>query len=304
MFFHDLRLGLRTLLRQPLFTVVAVLVLGLGIGANTAVFSVIDAVLLRPLPYPRPDRLVQVRESMPVFEGTSVSLPNFLDWRAGQTTLTDLALSRGSNFNLSEPGGRIAPERVNGAQVTANFFAVLGVRPALGRDFTEAEDTPGGPKVALISDRLWRRRFGGNPAAVGQRLVLDAVSYEIIGVLPASWSYPRQREVVVPLGDLRKDPTVDNRGNHPGFTALGRLRDGVTLEAAKGNLNAIARELERRYPDSNTGRHVTVRDLLEASVGDYRNGLYLLLGAVGCVLLIACANVANLQLARATARNR
>ena len=301
---HDLCHGLRTLLRQPLFTVVAVLVLGLGIGANTAVFSVIDAVLLRPLPYPHPDQLVQVRESTPSFESGSVSLPNYLDWRAGQKTLTDIALSRGNSFNLAEPGSKAIPERVNGAQVTANFFTVLGVRPALGRDFTEAEDTPGGAKVALLSDGFWRRRFGENPAVIGQRLVLDAESYEIIGVLPASWGYPRQRDVVVPLGDLRKAPGVNNRGNHVSFTGVARLRAGVSLGAARENLNAIARELERRYPDTNTGRRVNVRGLLEASVRDYRNSLCLLLGAVGCVLLIACANVANLQLARATARTK
>ena len=301
---HDLRHGLRTLVRQPLFTLVAVLVLGLGIGANTAVFSVIDAVLLRPLPYPHPDRLVMIRESTPSFASGSASLPNYLDWRAGQTTLTDLALSRGTSFNLADPGSKAPPERINGAEVTANFFAVLGVRPVLGRDFTEAEDAPGGAKVALLSDGLWRRRFGANPAVVGQRLVLDAVSHEIIGVLPASWGYPRARDVVVPLGDLRNAPNITDRGNHVSFTGVARLRDGVTLDAAKGNLNAIARELERRYPDTNTGRRVNVRGLLDATVGDYRHSLYLLLGAVGCVLLIACANVANLQLARATARTR
>jgi putative ABC transport system permease protein len=301
---HDLRHGLRSLLRQPLFTVVAVLVLGLGIGANTAVFSVIDAVLLRPLPYPRPDRLVLVREVLPLFDSGSVSYPNYLDWCAGQNTLTDLALARRSSFNLSDPRAATLPERVDGAEMTWNLCRILGVHPLLGRDFTADDDHPGSGKVALLSEGLWRRRFGSNPGVLGQRVVLNAVSYEIVGVLPESWGFPRRAQVAVPLGDLRKDANLLSRGNHNNFSSVGRLRDGVTIAAAKANLNAIAQELERRYPDTNTGRRVNVKGLLEYSVGDYRGGLYLLLGAVGCVLLIACANVANLQLARATARTK
>ena len=303
---YDLRYSVRTIARQPFFTIVTVLVLALGIGANTAVFSIVNTVLLRPLPYPDPDRLVRVLESTSLMDGSAVSLPNYLDWRAGQKEFTDLAVLRSNTFNISVPqGGQTAvPERVNGTDVSANYLSVLGLRPELGRDFTESEDTPGGPKAVLIGDTLWRRLFNADPSVVGRSVVLDSKPYEIIGVLPPSLDYPRSTEMLVPLGDLRAKAGVNSRDTHPGFTVLGRMREGVTLTAAVENLNAVARELERRFPDSNTGRRVTARTLLDSQVGGYRLTLFLLLGAVACVLLIACANVANLQLARATGRTR
>ena len=302
---QDLRYSLRLLRKSPGYTAIVVLVLGLGIGANTAVFSVIDAVLLRPLPYPQSDQLVILRDKMRNFDKASVSYPDYLDWRAAQHSCTDVALVRRTSFSLSFPAATGAPpEQVNAGEVTANLLSILRLRPEVGRDFTEAEDTANGPKVVMLGDALWRRRFGADRAVVGQRILISGVSREIVGVLPPELGFPRQSEIAVPLGDLRADPSILARDNHPGFTALARLKPGVTLAAASQDFNAIGNELARRYPASNTDRRINVHSMLEYTVGDYRHSLYLLLGAVGCVLLIACANVANLQLARASGRRK
>ena len=300
----DLRYAFRMIAKQPGFAALAILAFALGIGANVAIFSVVNAVLLRPLPYPHSERLISIRERTPTFPGGSVSYPNFLDWRASQHSFTDLALFRRESYNLSSVKGGTPPERIGGGRVTANFFTVLGVPPQLGRDFTEADDVPHGPKVALISDKMWRKRFGASREVLGQHLLLDGVSYEIIGVLPAIVRIPRLAEIYVPLGDVRTEPGVLLRDNHPGFGVLGRLKEGVTLEQATTDLDAVAAALEKKYPESNTGRRTTTALLLESSVGQYRQSLYLLLGAVACVLLIACANVANLQLARMLVRGK
>src|SRR3954469_15603965 len=300
----DIRYAFRMMAKQPGFAALAILAFALGIGANVAIFSVVNAVLLRPLPYPNSERLINIRERTPTFPGGSVSYPNFLDWRAAQHTFTDIALFRRESYNVSTPKGGIAPERIAGGRVMFNFLKVLGVAPQLGRDFTEAEDVPKGPKVALISDKLWRTRFGASREVLGKQLLIDSVPYEIIGVLPPIVRLPRLGEIVVPLGDVRAQPGVLLRDNHPGFSALGRLKPGVTLEQANADMNTIAAALEKKYPDSNTGRRLTMQGLLESSVGTYRQSLYMLLGAVVCVLLIACANVANLQLARMVARGK
>ena len=302
--FSDIRYAFRMIAKQPGFAALAVLAFALGIGANVAIFSVVNAVLLRPLPYPDSERLVSIREKTPTFPGGSVSYPNFLDWRASQHTFTDLALFRRESYNLSSVKGGTAPERIGGGRVTANFFTVLGAPPQLGRDFTEADDVPHGPKVALISDKMWRKRFGASREVLGQHVVIDGVSHEIIGVLPSIVKLPRLAEIYVPLGDVRTEPGVLLRDNHPGFGTLGRLKPGVSLEQGTADLDAIAAALEKKYPESNTGRRTTTALLLESSVGQYRQSLYLLLGAVACVLLIACANVANLQLARMLARGK
>src|SRR5262245_21686253 len=301
---NDLRYSLRQLLKHPGFTFVAILTLALGIGANTAIFSIVNAVLLRPLPYPEPDRLVLVRERTNIFESGSVSLPNYLDWRAAQRGFTDLALMRRDDANLSGVSSDVEAERVVCARVTYNFSSVLGVPPELGRDFRESDDVPHCKKVALISDALWKRRFGGSRNVIGRNITLDSVQREIIGVLRPNIKVPRAAQVYIPLEDLRSDKDYVNRGNHPGFSALGRLKPDVTLAQATSDLNNIAAELERRYPDSNTGRRVTALILLDSAVKDFKQGVWLLLAAVGCVLLIACANVANLQLARALGRER
>jgi putative ABC transport system permease protein len=300
----DIRYAFRMIAKQPGFAALAILAFALGIGANTAIFSVVNAVLLRPLPYPQSQELINIREKTPTFPGGSVSYPNFLDWRAAQHTFTDLALFRRESYNVSTPKGGNAPERIAGGRVMFNFLTVLGVAPQLGRDFTEADDVPNGPKVALISDKLWRTRFSASREVLGQKLLIDSVSYEIIGVLPSIVQLPRLAEIFVTLGDERAKPGTLLRDNHPGLGAVGRLKPGMTLEQAEADMNTIAAALEKKYPDTNTGRGVTLKRLLEASVGQYRQSLYLLLGAVVCVLLIACANVANLQLARMLVRGK
>jgi putative ABC transport system permease protein len=301
---NDLRYALRMLAKQPAFTAIAVLTLAVGIGVNTAIFSVVNAVLLRPLPYPQPDRLVLIRERTNIFDSGSVSLPNYLDWRASQRGFTDLALFRRGDANLAGAASDAEAERVGSARVTYNFLSMLGVPPELGRDFREADDVPHCKKVALISDALWKRRFGSSRGVIGQSITLDGVEREIIGVLRPNVKLPRAAQIFIPLEDLRADKDYLNRENHPGFSSLGRLKPGVTLAQATADLNNIATELERRYPDSNTGRRISALVLLDSAVKDYKHGVSLLLAAVGCVLLIACANVANLQLARALGRDR
>ena len=300
----DIRYAIRMLLKAPAFTAIAIVALALGIGANTAIFSVIDAVLMRPLPYPQSDRLILLREKMPLLDRGSVSYPNYLDWRAQNRSFTDLALYRRGAMNLSSRDESTPPERVAGGVMSWNMLRVVGLKPIVGRDFSEAEDVPGGPKVALISEALWKNRFAGSPKAIGQQLVVDAVPREIVGILPNDIQLMRTAQVYLPLGDLRAEKDMLQRDNHPGFSALGRLKPGVTLQQAQADLDNIARELTRKFPASNTGRSVHTERLLEAFVGDYRQSLNLLLVAVGCVLLIACANVTNLQLARALARGK
>ena len=299
----EIRYALRMLSKSPGFTVVAILALGLGIGANTAIFSVVNAVLLRPLPYPEPDRLVLVRESTSTFPNGSVSYPNYLDWRAGQHSFTDLALVRRESFNFAvTAGGDAAPDRVSGARVTANYLSILGIQPLIGRDLKEADDQPGSVPVVLIGETIWRTRFAKSNEVLGRQVIIDGVPREIVGVLPESVKFPRLSQIWLPLADLRAEENVIRRGNHPGFSSLGRLKPGLSLTQAKADLDTIAAALEKQYPETNTTRRVHMQLLLEAAVGEYRHNLHLLLGAVACVLLIACANVANLQLARALAR--
>ena len=301
---NDFRFAVRQLLKNPAFAVVAMFALALGIGANTAIFSVVNAVLLRPLPYPEPEKLVSIRERTNVFPDGAVSYPNYLDWRESQRSLTDIALVRRDNYNLSSPNGDTEPRQIGGARVTWNFLSIMGLPVRAGRDLTEADDRPGSAKVVLISERIWQERFAGSQKAIGRQLIVDAVPREIVGVFPNNLRFPRKTEIIVPLAEKRADEGVLHRDNHPGFSAVARLKPGFTLKQADTDLDNIARELERRYPDSNTNRRVVIQALLERTVGDYRQALSLLLGSVVCVLLIACANVANLQLARALARGK
>ena len=303
-FLTELRYAVRLLLKSPGFTVIAIVALALGIGANTAIFSVVNAVLLRPLPYPEPDKLVVIREKTSKFPSGSVAYPNYLDWRGGQKGFTDLALVRRENYNFADVGGSSAPERIAGGRITWNFLEVMKMPTILGRNINESEDVPGAPPVVLISERLWKSHFGSSRDVIGKQVVVDGVQREIVGVTPADLRYPRAAEIFVPLGDMRQQPSMLARGNHPGFSTIGRLKPGVSLQLATDDLNNIAAELERKYPDTNTDRRIRADLLLEAAVGNYRHSLSLLLAAVGCVLLIACANVANLQLARAISRTK
>lgn len=305
--FTDFRFAFRQLLKQPGFAFIAILVLALGIGANTAIFSVVNAVLLRPLPYPHSERLVLLRERLlgpSGFESGSVSYLNYLDWRAAQRSFSDLGLARTEGVSLSASDGTSPPEAIRAGRITANYLSILQLPPLVGRDFAKSDDVPGAAKVALISERIWRKQFGGAPSAIGQRLNIDGLPREIIGVVSERVRFPRDCDVFLPLADLRADHDFLSRGNHEAFSCLGRLKSGATLKGAIAEFDTIAADLSRRYPDSNTGRQVSAKLLLEYSVGQYRYLLGVLLAAVGCVLLIACANVANLQLARGIARRK
>jgi putative ABC transport system permease protein len=300
---NDLRFALRQLRKSPGFTLIAVLTLALGIGANTAIFSVIYAVLLQPLPYPEGDRLMLLTESDANQPQISVSFPNYVDWKRDNTVFEHLALSRRESFNLSGLEGR-APEQISGAIVTANFFKAIGLTPQFGRVFTEEEDRVGGPMVAVISDRLWQRLFARDPNVLGRAVNFGNQPYTIIGVMPPQMFSPRTAEVWFPLMRRTDDPAWQARDNHPGLYGWGRLKPGVTIEKALAEMKEIAARLSKQYPDSNANVSVTVNTLLENQVGDYRASLTLLLGAVALVLLIACANLANLLAARGAARAR
>ena len=301
---EDLRFAFRQLVKNPGFTLIAIFALALGIGANTAIFSMVNAVLLRPLPYPDFEKLIVVRERSTLFERGAVGYMNWRDWHVTQRSFTDLALVRRETNNFSIGSGRGAPEQVRGVRTSGGFLSVLGLKPKIGRDLAPAEDVAGAPNVALISENLWRRHFAGSPDVLGQRALIDGLEREIVGVFPSSLQLGRNPDVMLPLSEIATDPGMLSRDNHQGFWALGRLKNGVTMEQANGDLNSIAIELEKKYPKSNTGRRVTMRPLFDTTVGDYRANLNLLLAAVACVLLIACANVANLQFARALARAR
>ncbi|HJT82792.1 MAG TPA: ABC transporter permease [Chthoniobacterales bacterium] len=298
----DIRYSLRQLAKHPSFTVIAIFALALGIGANTAIFSVVNSVLLRPLPYPDSDKLILVRERTNLFDNGAVGYMNWLDWHQSQRSFTELALVRRESFNFSVNSDTAAPERIRGLRASSGLLSVLGLKLKLGRDLTPAEDNAGAPDVALISEKLWRNRFAGSGSVLGKRALIDGLMREIVGVFPATLQFGRYPDVILPLGEIAKEPGMLSRDNHQGFSALGRLKPGVSLEQAKADLDAIAADLEKKYPDTNTGRRVRMDLLFEAIVADYRAMLNMLLGAVGCVLLIACANVANLQLARALSR--
>jgi putative ABC transport system permease protein len=298
---NDIRYALRQLRKSPGFTLIAVLTLALGIGANTAIFSVINAVLLRPLPYPEANRIVTLSESTPSQPEISISWPNFLDWKAESTVFESLAVGRRESFNLSDVPGR-GPERVSGFVVTAPFFKVIGLNPQIGRTFTEEEDKAGGNRLAVISDALWQRAFNRDPAVLGREINLHNQLYTILGVMPPQMTSPSGVDVWLPL--MRRVPNGWARGMHPGLYAWGKLKPGVSVEQARKRMKTIAAGLEKRYYSDNAGITVNVTSLLENQVGPYKKNLGLLLGAVGLVLLIACANLANLLAVRGAGRAR
>src|SRR5262245_37426077 len=296
---QDLRYGLRMLAKKPSFTAVAVFTLALGIGANSTIFSVVNAVLLRPMPLEDPDRLIKIWETfLPSGQGTA-SIPNLKDWREHNTVFNGIAAYQSSSFNLR---GQDSPERLQGSAVSTNFFDVVGVRPRLGRAFQTREDEPGRNRVALLSHRLWQRAFGGDAGVVGKDIPLNGENYTVIGVMPPEFRFPsRLTELWVPL-DIPPN-LIDSRDNHFLYT-LARMKPGVSLEQAREQMVTIAKRLEQQYPDSQTGRSVFLIPLQEETVRNIRPALLALMFAVGFVLLIACANVANLLLARATSRRK
>jgi putative ABC transport system permease protein len=297
--FKDLRYGFRMLRRRPGFTAVAVLTLALGIGANSAIFSVVNAVLLRPLPYPEPERLVSVYESLPQGGTGSVSVPNLTDWRAQSDVFTGIAAYQYGDFNLQE---RQQPVRAIGAYVSPNFFEVLGATPEAGRALLEGEDAAGRERVVVLSDKLWRRAYGADAGLVGRDILLGGEKYAVVGVMPPSVQFPSPSvELWVPL--VFSDAQRASRGQHA-FNTVARLKPGVSLEQAREQMSTIGRVLEQQYPAQQEGRGVTVNLVQEEAVQFVRPALLILLGAVGFVLLIACTNVANLLLARAAARRK
>ena len=297
-FLSDLRHGLRLLRRTPGFTAVAVATLALGIGANTAIFSTIDSVLLRPLPYGDPDRLVMVFEDASYigFARNTPAPANYFDWKARNRVFTDLAATRGAIANLTAGG---PPEQVLGRRVTANFFSVLEVQPLLGRTFTDEEDRTAAP-VAIISYGLWQRRFGGRESAVGSPMLMNGAERTIIGVMPANFSF-RSREIDFWTPIQFTPAEAANRNSHF-LNVVGRLRDDVPLERAREDMRAIAAQLASEYPDSNARVGSVVIPIKEDLLGNTQFALIVLMAAAGCVLLIACANLASLLLSRAVSR--
>ncbi|HEU0179206.1 MAG TPA: ABC transporter permease [Blastocatellia bacterium] len=297
--FQDLRYGSRMLLKSKGFTAVAVLTLILGIGANTAIFSVVNAVLLNPLPYPEPERLVWLRESNPTINlpQFSVTPATFSDWRSQNNVFEQMAAFREDGFNL-QAGDE--PRRTPGARVTADFFAALGVQPAMGRAFLPQEDAPGGERVVILSHALWSQSFGGDPQLIGKQLKVDGQAHTVIGIMAPGFSYPQDDTGLwTPFAlDLKS-----NRGAHY-LRVVGRLKPDATLQQARSEFETIALRLEQAYPETNKGWRVFMQPLHEMVSGELKTPLYILLGAVLFVLLIGCANVANLLLSRSATRER
>jgi predicted permease len=300
---QDVRYACRMLLKYPRFTVVAVLTLALGIGVNTAIFSVVNGVLLNPLPFPAADQLVALYSRTADGPRASSSYPNFLDWVRDNRSFSDLAAFRPDDLNLIGLG---QPERVPAVMVSASFFRMLGVQPVIGRTFLPADDQSGAAPVVLISENFWQRKFGSSRTALGQTLTLSGTSYPIIGVIPATFQFYARNfhpsDVYVPIGSWNA-PGFRNRKVSMAMDVVGRLKPDVSLEQANGDMQAIARGLAQQYPEVNNGTGITLISLKSDLIGPVRPLLLLLVTAVIFVLLIACVNVANLMLARTSRRS-
>src|SRR5690242_3075673 len=267
---QDVRLALRSLRRAPTYALAAVAALALAIGANTALFSLIEATLLRPYPYPHPERVLLIRESSKQFPDSSVAYPNFVDWRAQtKDSFSGMAAFRRDSFNLTGSG---EPERVAARQVTSDFFDVLGAQPQLGRFFTAQDDSAGAPRTVVLGNALWQRRFASDPRVVGQTITLGGDSYTVIGILPPGFRFLSTQDVFVPLA-LWADQ-FKNRVDYPGISVVARMRPGVSLEGARAALNAVAARLEKEYPRSNLGHAVRAVTVQEDQTADYRSALF------------------------------
>jgi predicted permease len=303
-FLQDIRYALRMLAKSPGFLGIASLTLALGIGANTALFSVVNGVLLNPLPYPHPDRLVALYSRTATFSESSISYPNFLDWQRNNRSFAAMAAYRSENFNLTGAG---EPERVRGEMVSADFFSILGVSPVIGRDFTAQDDHSGAPPVVILSEGFWKQRLAGSPQILGQAISLNGTPYTVVGVIPANFFFMgdnfRLSDAYTPIGRWT-DPTFLDRRVGMGMDAVARLKSGFTLAQARSDLDAVAQALSKEYPDADKDSGIVAIPLKQDMVGDVAPLLYVLLGAVGFVLLIACVNIANLLLARSTGRAR
>ncbi len=296
----DIRFAMRMLAKSPMFTIIAVLTLGLGIGANTAIFSVVNAVLLRPLPYPEPERLMILSESSPQFEESSVAYKNFEDWQEQNHSFSDLAAFRSQTVSLSGLG---TAEHLRARQVSSGFLAMLRVRPILGRDFLPEDDRQGAPPVTILSNELWKTKFFSDPEILGKTILLADKNFTIIGVLPEGFWFYSRPDVLISVG-ASDSLWRSSREMRSGTYVLGRLRPGVSIEQARADMAPIASRLATEYPKANAAHGINVKGMLQDVVGDVRGSLYLMLGAVGFVLLIACVNVANLLLVRAASRQK
>lgn len=298
---QDLRYAARSLRLTPGYTTVIIATLAFAIGANAAIFSVADAVMLRPYPYPGIERIVAINEKVRAGQQMSVAWPTFQDWLAQNRSFEFLGVYRNTAANLT---GRDQPERLNAAVVSSGLFGAMGIAPLAGRTFASEEDVPNAARVAVVSERLWRTRFNADPSLVGRSLVLNGEPHVVIGIMPAGMRFPsRLTDVWLPIGPVV--PTFPpSRGSHPGLFAMGRLKAGVTFEAAVNDMDAVARRIETENPATNHNVAVTMVPYYEQIVSSIRPTLVILLGAVGFVLLIGCANLANLMLARAERRQR